>query len=168
MIQRITLYEHYVDYFKSIASGLKLTNPNKSAAPNFYEFYDFFQGNSKVFPAMILVPPTNNTNDQLSDNVQKLWSCDIWIMASVKREDKSDRREKLALCESIVKQIIAKMKNDYADYSLGINRPITSTDFNRYKWSPLGPEQNDNIYGYSLEFSFSNPEHLIIDSNMWW
>jgi hypothetical protein len=167
MPERITSYEKHVNYFKAIAAGLKALNPGNSK-PNFYEFQDFFGGSNLKYPAMVMVPPVNSLTDPKSDNIFKEFACDIWIMHQVKKDDIADKNIKLTLCEKITEQVIAKIKKDYEDYTLGSNRPFNEIDWDRLKYTQLGPQQNDNLYGYSLEFTYGNPIHLTIDTNLWW
>lgn len=166
---KITSYNHYYQYFHDIALHLAPLNLLKSTlhSKQFYEFSETFKGTNLNYPALILVPPRNGILDNLSDNIRKTFVGEVWVLDTVKKEDIADRHTKLTNCEIIIEQIIAKLKDDHKNYSLSTNRPIQDTDYNRWVYEQLGPQQNDNLYGYSFEFQFNNAHNLNINTSLW-
>jgi len=166
MAEKIITRSQLINYFKAVATGLKPLNPGKGT-PHFYEFQEFFTGRNLSYPAMIMLPVENKIDDSLSDNILKQFSVVIWILDNVKKDDLNDRIKKLSLTEQITEQVIAKIKKDQADFSLGSSRPFFSLDLSSIKYSELGPEQNDNLHGHALEFSFENPKSFTLDLSLW-
>lgn len=165
---RITGYEAYTDYFKWIATNLKLLNPDNNATGNFFEFEESFKGTGIKGPALILVPPVSNWDDKGSDNELKSWTGQLWILEGVPKQDPVKKRAAILRCEAITNQIRKKMKDDYQNYSLGSNRPFVKTDPNKWEQYQMSLNVTDLMYGYALEFMFSNPDHTVIDNTMWW
>jgi hypothetical protein len=167
-MSKIINYETYLEYFRNICKTFIALNPDGGTDNiHFYEFLDYFKGSNLKLPAMVVVPPKYGLKDDLSDNVMKTFTSEIWIVNSVKNEDKTDRHNKLYACELIIEQIIAKIRSDYKDYSQGTDRPFQLMDFNRLVYDQIGPMSIDNHYGYSLELQFMNTKNFAIDGDLW-
>lgn len=163
---RIVTYADYRDYFRSLALGLKKLCPDK-VNPHFYEFENHFKGTGLKYPAMIIPPPVCQPVDGLSDNWRKRFTGEIAILGQVKKESTTDRHNRLVELEAITEQIIAKMKADHLNYDLLADRPFNELPFDQMEYSQVGPENEDNLFGYNLEFVFLNPLRYSINSTYW-
>jgi hypothetical protein len=166
---KVLSYSDQRAYFKSIADGIILLNPdNDTAKTNFYLFPDQFIGNNLRYPAMVFIPGRVRPFDKLSDNRMKAITGEIWILDAMPKQNETEQLEKIDRCESILEEVLAKMKSDNLDYSTGTDRTIQYMDVERCSYEPISGVNGQNAGGWALLFEFSNAKDYSINNSLWY